>query len=193
MKFGGNLASGVFVVVFFVVVFFWCFCGGVFLWLCFCGGVFFCDGVFVVSPCFLPVFSVCEKCCGNVVVVVVVVFWRCFFGDGVFAAVFFLRWCFCFCSLFFSPSMSMLYIADFKLPWLFGPQQDDVPMAISPCKGWKICLYLLSLLFVVTSEGMYFPMFSCYLVLLIVPACFSVSSRLAVHVLVHVLIRRVST
>ena len=155
----------------------WCF-----LWLCFCGGVFFCDGVFVVSPCFLPVFSVCGE-----------VLWECFFffcgvffGDGVFVF-FFCGGVFVF-SVFFSPSMSMLYIADLKLPWLFGPQQDYVPMAISPCKGWRICLYLLSLLFVVTSEGMYFPMFSFYLVLLIVPACFSVSSRLAVHVL----IRRVS-
>ena len=39
--------------------------------------------------------------------------------------------------------VKVLCISVFKLPWRFDPQQDDAPMAISPCKGWRICLYLL--------------------------------------------------
>ena len=48
-----------------------------------------------------------------------------------------------------------------------------------------ICFHGFSLL----VERMYFAMFSCYFALLLCPACLSVSSRRAVHVL----IRRVSS
>ena len=57
----------------------------------------------------------------------------------------------------------------------------DAPVAMSPCKGWRICLYLLSWLYVVTCESMYFLMFSFCLALPIVPACLNMSSRLAVQ------------
>ena len=50
--------------------------------------------------------------------------------------------------------VKVLCISVFKLPRLFDPQQDDAPMAISPCKGWRICLYLLSWFFVVACESM---------------------------------------
>ena len=51
-------------------------------------------------------------------------------------------------------------------------QPDDALMVINPCKGWRICLYLLSWLFAVIPH---------VFVLLIVPACLSMSSRLAVQ------------
>ena len=78
------------------------------------------------------------------------------------------------------PCQGFMYIC-FKLAWLFDSQQDDAPVAISPCKGWRICLYLLSWRYVVTCESMYFLMFSFCLALPIVPACLSMSSRLAVQ------------
>ena len=51
-------------------------------------------------------------------------------------------------SLLFS-SMSRFCVSYFTLPWLFGAQPDDALMVINPCKGWRICLYLLSWLFAV--------------------------------------------